>query len=115
MLRFGESVMREVRSSAGKLYIETKHGEAMLLYRIEGGVLSVYHTFTPPEERGQGVAERLALEVVELAKRKGLKIKPEWSASSERSPTRCLRASQAQDTVSRKTCSDPRYTYAAFQ
>ncbi len=71
--------MRGVKSSAGKLYIETEHGEAVLLYRLEGGVLSVYHTFTPPEERGRGLAERLALEAVELAKRKGLKIKPECS------------------------------------
>lgn len=42
-------------------------------------MLSVYHTFTPPEDRGRGIAEKLAFEAVELAKRKGLRINPECS------------------------------------
>ncbi len=71
--------MHEIKKSPGKIYIKTKHGEALLLYRLEDEVLSVYHTFTPPEDRGRGIAEKLAFEAVELAKRKGLRINPECS------------------------------------
>jgi predicted GNAT family acetyltransferase len=69
----------KIESSDGKFYAKTEHGQAELLYSIEGGVIRAYHTFTPKEDRGKGIAERLAMKVIELAKERNLKIRPECS------------------------------------
>ena len=55
----------------------TDGGEAELLYRIEGGVMSIYHTFVPESERGKGIAEKLAFAAFDMAKDKGLKVRPD--------------------------------------
>ncbi|MDE1874122.1 MAG: N-acetyltransferase [Candidatus Micrarchaeota archaeon] len=68
----------EIKHKDGRFSVKTEHGEAELLYKdIGNGVISAYHTFTPEEDRGQGVAERLALAVFEYAKEKGLKVRPD--------------------------------------
>ncbi len=61
----------------GRMSLKTEHGEAELLYRIRGNIMSIYHTFTPPEDRGNGVAAKLAEEAFNLAKKKGLKVRPD--------------------------------------
>lgn len=67
----------KVEREEGRFYMKTGHGEAELLYRIDGSTMEVFHTFTPPEDRGKGVAEKLAYAALDFAKSKGLKIKPE--------------------------------------
>ncbi|MDE1855047.1 MAG: N-acetyltransferase [Candidatus Micrarchaeota archaeon] len=68
----------EIKHTSGRFYAKTEHGEAELLYsKIDSKTISVYHTFTPQEDRGQGVAELLATAVFEFAKEKGLKVKPD--------------------------------------
>lgn len=62
---------------SGRISMKTEHGEAELLYRIHGNVMSIYHTFTPPDDRGSGVAAKLAEKAFGLAKEKGLKVRPD--------------------------------------
>ncbi len=61
----------------GRIYIKTKHGEAELLYKIEGKVMSIYHTFTPDEDRGHGIAEKLAKTAFTFAEKRGLLVRPD--------------------------------------
>ena len=63
----------------GRFYVKTGHGEAELLYNIERakGIMSIYHTFVPDEDRGKGIAEVLALASFEYAIKEGLKVRPD--------------------------------------
>ncbi len=67
----------EVMQSDGRFFVRTAHGEAELLYRTNGKVMSIYHTYTPKEERGKGAAEKLADRAFEFAKARGMKVKPD--------------------------------------
>ena len=67
----------EVNHKDGRFCVATSGGEAELLYRIEGDVMPIYHTFVPESERGKGIAEILAVAAFEFAKGKGLKVKPD--------------------------------------
>ncbi len=61
----------------GRFYAATSGGDAELLYRIEGSVMIIYHTFVPESERGKGIAEELATHAFKFAKKKRLKVRPE--------------------------------------
>ncbi len=65
----------QIKTEEGRLYIITAGGEAELLYRVEGEVISIYHTFVPESERGRGIAEKLAFAGFELAEKKGFKVR----------------------------------------
>lgn len=67
----------EIGQSEGRFYTKTEHGEAELLYRIEGSVMSIYHTFTPGEERGEGIAEELTKAAFSFAIKNKLKVRPD--------------------------------------
>lgn len=67
----------EINHKEGRFYIVTPGGEAELLYKIEGSLMPIYHTFVPESERGKGLAEALAVAAFEFAKGKGLKVKPD--------------------------------------
>ena len=70
--------LMEIGKRRNEFYIKTGHGEALLSYRIIGKkVMSIYHTFTPEEERGRGIAEKLAIRAFEFANEKGLKVRPD--------------------------------------
>ncbi len=47
--------------------------------KLENGVIDAYHTFVDSSLRGQGVAEKLYLELIQYAKEKGYKIIPTCS------------------------------------
>ncbi|MEM3781697.1 MAG: GNAT family N-acetyltransferase [Candidatus Micrarchaeaceae archaeon] len=67
----------EVKHEKGRFYEKTEHGEAVLLYKPAGKAkINIYHTFVPEEDRGKGIAERLARAAFEYAKEKGLKVIP---------------------------------------
>ncbi len=50
---------------------------AFLDYQLRPPVLTLLHTEVPAEMRGQGVAGKLAQAAFELARREGLRVKPE--------------------------------------
>ncbi len=61
----------------GRFYTSTQHGDAELLYdNKEVGIMNIYHTFVPDEERGMGLAGKLAKAAFEYAQEKGLKVRP---------------------------------------
>lgn len=60
-----------------RFFMVTPGGDAELLYKTEGKVMRIYHTFVPDSERGKGVAEKLAFAAFEFAKEQELKIRPD--------------------------------------
>lgn len=69
--------MQTINVDPGRIWIKTEHGEAELLYRIDGDVMSMYHTFTPPRDRGKGTAGKLAEKAFSMAIERGLKVSPD--------------------------------------
>lgn len=67
----------EILHEESRFYIKTPGGDAELLYKLSGSIMSIYHTFVPETERGKGVAEILALKAFDFAKEKKLKVKPD--------------------------------------
>lgn len=67
----------EILQSEGRFYIRTRHGEAELLYKVDGRIMSIYHTFVPGEERHRGIAESLTEEAFSLAMKKKWKVRPD--------------------------------------
>jgi len=67
----------KIMKTRNKFYVKTEHGEAVLLYKSEGkGKINMYHTFVPDEDRGKGIAEKLAFAAFEYAKENKLKVIP---------------------------------------
>lgn len=67
----------KIMHEKGRFYAKTENGVAELLYRINGKVMPIYHTFVPEMDRGHGIAEKLAVVAFEFAKKNGLKVKPD--------------------------------------
>ncbi len=68
----------EIKHEPGRFFAKTQHGTAELLYsQVDAKTLSFYHTFTPDEDRGKGIAEELATAAFEYAKEKGFKVRPD--------------------------------------
>ena len=62
---------------------------AFVAYRISDGVMDLYHTESPKELAGRGIASRLVKKALETARQHGLKVKPTCSfvkAYMERHP-----------------------------
>jgi uncharacterized protein len=49
---------------------------AFMNYRVTGGVISLDHTETPPQARGRGIASQLTAGVLDIVRKRGLKIIP---------------------------------------
>ena len=49
---------------------------ALMNYRLADDVISLEHTETPPQARGRGIASQLTAGVLELARKRGLKVVP---------------------------------------
>ncbi len=71
--------MGRVHRSAGRFYMKTKNGEAELLYAKSAGVMSIYHTFVPENERGKEIAEVLTKAAFSYAIKNGFKIRADCS------------------------------------
>lgn len=68
----------EIKQTEGRFYVETEHGVAELLYsKVDDETISIFHTFTPAEDRDRGIAAALAEAAFEFAKKKGLKVRPD--------------------------------------
>ena len=46
----------KIKHKEGSFFAKTEHGKAELLYsKIDNATISIYHTFTPEEDRGKGI------------------------------------------------------------
>jgi hypothetical protein len=64
-------------SASRKYFVEAGGEEAHLLYVPAGeGVVEITHTYVPPEMRGQGIAEQLALAALEDIRERGERFIP---------------------------------------
>ncbi len=71
-------IMLVEHDGSGRFFVKTEHGEAELNYRmINDKIMSIYHTFTPPEDRGKGIADSMATEAFRFAEKSGFKIRPD--------------------------------------
>ena len=69
----------DIQHTEGRFFIDMEGKQAELLYRLEGNVIDLYHTFTPEELRGRGLAEQLTKSAFEFAEQHDLKIRPSCS------------------------------------
>jgi predicted GNAT family acetyltransferase len=52
-------------------------------YRLSGGIMTLFHTLTPPALRGRGLAAKVVQAALDYARREGLKVIPLcWYVSS---------------------------------
>jgi len=67
-----------VRDNAALSRFELDAGgvTAFMNYRLGGGVIRLEHTETPPQARGRGIASQLTAGVLEIARKRGLKVVP---------------------------------------
>jgi uncharacterized protein len=49
---------------------------AFMNYRLAGNVIRLEHTETPPQARGRGIASQLTAAVLEIVRKRGLKVVP---------------------------------------
>ncbi len=66
----------EIIHDEGRFHAKTGHGEAELLYRVEGSMMNVYRTFVPDEDRHMGIAKMLMDKAVAFAEERGLTVVP---------------------------------------
>jgi uncharacterized protein len=52
---------------------------AFVTYRLGDGVITLQHTETPPQARGQGIASKLIEGTLDLVRARGLKVIPNCS------------------------------------
>ncbi len=73
-----DGCLMEIKHEEGRFYAKTEHGAAELLYRkLSSSRISIYRTFTPPEDRGRGIASQLAEAAFKFAREKKLKVVPD--------------------------------------
>lgn len=53
--------------------------ESFVEYSVYENALDLYHTYTPPELRGKGLAEKVVRAAIEYAKENNLKVIPSCS------------------------------------
>jgi len=66
----------QIQHKDGRFFVDVNGKHAVLDYIIDGKEMDVFHTFTDPDLRGQGLAEKLALAAFDHAKKNGLRVKP---------------------------------------
>ena len=66
----------KVQHKDGEFFIELNGKKALLDYTINGKKMDLFHTFTDPELRGQGLAEQLTQAAFEFAKKNSMKVIP---------------------------------------
>ena len=69
----------KVVHARGRFYIKTAGGEAELLYKIDGRIMIMYHTFVPESERGKNIAGELAKAAFKYAEENGFRVRPACS------------------------------------
>lgn len=65
-----------------RFLMEVEGNEVYILYTEDKDTLDLYSTYTAPQLRGQGLAEKVVLAAFEYAKEKNLKVTPScWYVS----------------------------------
>ncbi len=59
-----------------RFVINVEGNEVYVLYTEDKNTLDLYSTYTPPQLRGQGLAEKVVLAAFEYAKEQNLKVIP---------------------------------------
>jgi predicted GNAT family acetyltransferase len=70
-------------AASSRFRVRLEGYEACLMYRQQGQVIDLYHTYVPQVFRGRGVAERLCKAAFEHAKAQGLTVIPSCSYISD--------------------------------
>ena len=68
--------MQKIQHKPGQFFIDINGKKSLLDYTIKGTEMDIFHTFTDPDLRGQGLAEQLAIAAFEYAKRNGFLVIP---------------------------------------
>lgn len=68
----------EIRHTSSVIYarLPGSKEKAWIAYEVEGNVMRLLKTYTPPEYRGKGIAAKLTQYAIELAKKNGWAIEP---------------------------------------
>jgi len=68
----------EIRHTSSVIYarLPGSKEKAWIAYEVEGNVMKLLKTYTPPEYRGKGIAAKLTQYAIELAKKNGWVIEP---------------------------------------
>ncbi len=68
----------EIRHTSSVIYarLPGSKEKAWIAYEVEGNVMRLLKTYTPPEYRGKGIAAKLTQYAIELAKKNGWVIEP---------------------------------------
>lgn len=69
-------MQEKIQHKEGEFFVVINGKKAILDYTINGKEMDIFHTFTDPDLRGQGLAEQLTQAAFEHAKKNGLKIIP---------------------------------------
>ena len=59
--------------------LDTEHGMAIAVYRLQGDRAIFTHTAVPPQDEGKGIASRLVRAALDDVRLRGLKIVPACS------------------------------------
>ncbi len=65
-----------IQHKPGEFFLIMNGKKAILDYTLNGKEMDIFHTFTDPELRGQGLAEKLCQAAFEYAKKNGLHVIP---------------------------------------
>ncbi|MBA4800969.1 MAG: N-acetyltransferase [Euryhalocaulis sp.] len=71
-----DSIRHDRSGASGRYGLQVEGAEAELTYRLKENVMVIDHTYTPPELRGQGLADRLVARAVRDARAEGWKVDP---------------------------------------
>ena len=69
----------KIEQKEGEFFIIVNGKKAVLDYTINGNEMDIFHTFTDPELRGQGLAEKLTQAAFEFAKKNSFRVIPTCS------------------------------------
>jgi len=64
----------KIQHKLGEFFIVINGKKAVLDYQIDSKKMDLFHTFTDPELRGQGLAEKLTQAAFEHAKKNGFRV-----------------------------------------
>lgn len=67
----------DIRREENMFVHETAHGRAELHYEEQDGLMRIFHTSVPEQERGKGIAEALTLEAFRFAVSQGWTVVPD--------------------------------------
>uniref|UniRef100_A0A7J3Y0N2 N-acetyltransferase n=1 Tax=Thermogladius calderae TaxID=1200300 RepID=A0A7J3Y0N2_9CREN len=74
--------MEEIKHTSTIIYTTLPDNtKAFIKYKVEGNIMKILETYTPPQYRGRGIAGRLMEYAINMARDMGLLIEPVCSYS----------------------------------